>query len=42
MKAPPVRANAAIGIFSASSPVSATAPARYARGVRYLESPLAI
>ncbi len=35
MKAPPVRANAAIGIFSASSPVSATAPARYARGVRY-------
>lgn len=36
MKAPPVRANAAIGIFSASSPVSATAPARYARGVRYL------
>ena len=26
MKAPPVRANAAIGIFSASSPVSATAP----------------
>lgn len=38
MKAPPVRANAAIGIFSASSPVSATAPARYARGVRYLES----
>ena len=39
MKAPPVRANAAIGIFS---PVSATAPARYARGVRYLESPLVI
>ena len=26
MKAPPVRANAAISIFSASSPVSATAP----------------
>lgn len=36
MKAPPVRGNAAIGIFSASSPVSATAPARYVRGVRYL------
>ena len=26
MKAPPVRGNAAIGIFSASSPVSAAAP----------------
>lgn len=38
MKAPALRGNAAIGIFSASAPVSATAPARYERGMRFLES----
>ncbi len=42
MNAPYTRAIAGSGIFLSSTPVSAAAPARYARGVRYLESPLAI
>lgn len=37
MKAKSLRPNPAIGVFSSSSPVSATAPVRYERGVRYLE-----
>ena len=37
MKAKRIGPGAGIGIFSASSPISATVPVRYARGVRYLE-----
>lgn len=38
MKARKAERNAAIGVFSASSPVSATVPVRYERGVQYLRS----
>ena len=38
MKAPRLQKGAGIGVFSASSPISATAPARYERGKAYLES----
>lgn len=38
MKARAITEGAAVGVFSASSPVSATVPVRYQRGVRYLES----
>lgn len=38
MKAPPLFHPAKIGIFSASSPVSATVPVRYSRGKQFLES----
>ena len=38
MKANKVKGTAKIGIFSSSSPISATVPIRYERGVRYLES----
>lgn len=37
MKVKKVKDNATIGIFSASSPISATVPTRYERGVKYLE-----
>ena len=38
MKATKPFPNAAIGVFSASSPISATVPVRYQRGKQYLES----
>lgn len=38
MKAGKLRGRGTIGIFSSSSPVSATVPIRYERGVKYLES----
>lgn len=38
MKARKLTDKPTVGVFSASSPVSATAPARYARGKAYLES----
>lgn len=38
MKPQRLKENFTIGIFSSSSPISATVPVRYARGVRYLES----
>lgn len=38
MKAQKLKEGAVIGVFSASSPVSATSPMRYARGKAYLES----
>lgn len=38
MKAKKLGKNPVIGIFSSSSPISATVPVRYERGVRYLES----
>lgn len=38
MKAGKLQGNVTIGVFSSSSPVSATAPARYDRGIKYLES----
>lgn len=38
MKAKKVEKNPVVGIFSASSPISATVPVRYERGVSYLEA----
>ena len=38
MKPQRLKENFTIGIFSSSSPISATVPVRYARGVHYLES----
>lgn len=38
MKAAPLRSGDHIGIFSASSPISATIPIRYDRGTAFLES----
>ncbi len=38
MKARKMRANLAIGVFSSSSPISATVPVRYNRGKEYLAS----
>lgn len=38
MKAAPLRSGDHIGIFSASSPISATTPIRYDRGTAFLES----
>lgn len=38
MKPRKLTGNIGIGIFSSSSPISATVPVRYERGVRYLES----
>lgn len=38
MKAEMLKGDITIGVFSPSSPVSATVPARYERGVKYLES----
>lgn len=38
MKAPFLPSHPGIGIFSSSSPISATVPVRYQRGVSYLES----
>lgn len=38
MKAYTLNDNITIGIFSSSSPISATVPIRYERGVKYLES----
>ena len=38
MKPEQITENTRIGVFSASSPVSATVPIRYERGVQYLES----
>lgn len=38
MKAKKLNEYAAIGVFSSSSPISATVPVRYERGVQYLES----
>ena len=37
MKAKPYDGRSSFGVFSASSPVSATVPVRYDRGKRYLE-----
>ena len=38
MKAPKIKDNLTIGVFSSSSPISATVPVRYMRGKAYLES----
>lgn len=38
MKTPKIQAPVAVGVFSASSPISATVPVRYERGKRFLES----
>lgn len=38
MKAPRITMPCTIGVFSSSSPISATVPVRYDRGVAYLES----
>lgn len=38
MKAKRVNPNCTIGVFSSSSPISATVPVRYERGKKYLES----
>lgn len=38
MKAKKLTGNITIGVFSSSSPVSASVPVRYERGIRYLES----
>lgn len=38
MKAKKLKRDITIGVFSSSSPVSATVPVRYERGVHYLES----
>lgn len=38
MKANRLNGDVTIGVFSSSSPISATVPVRYERGVRYLES----
>ena len=38
MRAPKLQKGAKIGVFSASSPISATVPARYERGCAFLES----
>lgn len=38
MKAPGIAMPCTIGVFSSSSPISATVPVRYDRGVAYLES----
>ena len=38
MKAPKLKDNFTIGVFSSSSPISATVPVRYNRGKTYLES----
>lgn len=38
MKAQKLKENISVGIFSSSSPISATVPVRYERGLRYLES----
>ena len=38
MKARKLKDDITIGVFSSSSPISATVPVRYERGVKYLES----
>ena len=38
MKAGKLNGQITIGVFSASSPVSATVPVRYDRGIEYLKS----
>lgn len=38
MKAEPMTNPATIGVFSSSSPISATVPVRYERGIQYLEN----